>query len=97
MANRKPAPQPTADQLKFFQEIAGPNLVITQSIYGQLYEAANGDHDKMTDELMMLTIDPTKSQLIPPKENKKEAEHNKMLKEQEQALIKFAQQKKRKK
>jgi len=98
--HRKKQPsQATPAQLKFFQEMAGPNLTITQSIYGQLYEASNGDHDKMTDELMMMMIDPTKSQLFPPpKEDKKsDAEHLKLLKEQEEALIKFAKQKKKKK
>jgi len=96
MAYRRP-PQATTDQLKFFQGIAGPNFVITQSIYGQLYEATQGDHDKMTDELMMMMIDPTKSQLIPPpkEEKKKDADHERLLKEQEEALVKFAQQKKR--
>jgi len=95
MARRQP-PLATPDQLKFFQGIAGPNLPITQSIYAQLYEATHGDHDKMTDELMMMTIDPTKSQLIPPqKEEKKNVDHYRLLNEQEEALVKFAQQKKR--
>jgi len=97
MARRQP-PLATPEQLKFYQGIAGPNFPITQSIYSQLYEATNGDHDKMTDELIMMTIDPTKSQLVPPpKEEKKNnnTDHDRLLRQQEEALVKFAQQKKR--
>jgi hypothetical protein len=51
-------PRADEDRRKFFQELAGPNFQVTQSVYRHLNDAASGDPDKMTDELMTLLSDP---------------------------------------